>query len=174
MMTGKVRGKAPSQDVVLLCFSTALLVLNLQQQATASSVPVGTNPTSQSQPEHLSPIEELQLPPLKKPTLERPSGATDSTSAINKTSLVIKLSQRRVFVYQNNQLKASYPIAVGKAGWETPTGHYQVIDMQRNPAWQHPLNGKVIPPGPDNPLGERWIAFWTDGRDFIGFHGTPE
>lgn len=174
MMTEKVRGKAPSQHVMLLCFSTALLVLNFQQLATASSAPVGTKPTSQSQPEHLSPIEEPQLPPLKKPALDRPSEATDSTSVINNTSLVIKLSQRRVFVYQNNQLKVSYPIAVGKAGWETPTGHYKVIDMQRNPAWQHPLNGKVIPPGPDNPLGERWIAFWTDGRDFIGFHGTPE
>ncbi|WP_448572469.1 L,D-transpeptidase, partial [Trichothermofontia sp.] len=31
----------------------------------------------------------------------------------------------------------------------------------------------VIPPGPDNPLGPRWIGFWTDGKNFIGFHGTP-
>lgn len=30
-----------------------------------------------------------------------------------------------------------------------------------------------MPPGPDNPLGERWIAFWTDGTNVIGFHGTP-
>jgi lipoprotein-anchoring transpeptidase ErfK/SrfK len=22
-------------------------------------------------------------------------------------------------------------------------------------------------------LGERWIGFWTDGQDTIGFHGTP-
>jgi lipoprotein-anchoring transpeptidase ErfK/SrfK len=84
------------------------------------------------------------------------------------------LSQRRVYVYQDNKLKVSYPIAVGKTGWETPIGSYKVIDMQRNPAWEHPLNGTVIPPGPDNPLGLRWIAFWTDGRDFIGFHGTPD
>jgi hypothetical protein len=29
------------------------------------------------------------------------------------------------------------------------------------------------PPGPENPLGARWIGFWTDGNNAIGFHGTP-
>ncbi len=173
-MTGKVKGISPSQNIMLLCLSTALLVLNLQRPAKASSVPADTTSTSQSQPANRSYVTELQVPFLGEQFLYLPSEQTDSTSTIDNTSLVIKLSQRRVLVYQNNQLKASYPIAVGKAGWETPIGHYQVIDMQRNPAWEHPLNGTVIPPGPDNPLGERWIAFWTDGRDFIGFHGTPD
>ena len=45
--------------------------------------------------------------------------------------------------------------------------------MLRNPAWQHPFTGEVMPPGADNPLGSRWIGFWTDGTNFIGFHGTP-
>jgi lipoprotein-anchoring transpeptidase ErfK/SrfK len=31
----------------------------------------------------------------------------------------------------------------------------------------------VRPPGPDSALGLRWIGFWTDGKDTIGFHGTP-
>ena len=22
-------------------------------------------------------------------------------------------------------------------------------------------------------MGERWIGFWTDGTNYIGFHGTP-
>jgi lipoprotein-anchoring transpeptidase ErfK/SrfK len=29
-----------------------------------------------------------------------------------------------------------------------------------------------LAPGPDNPLGQRWIGFWNDGKDEIGFHGT--
>lgn len=87
--------------------------------------------------------------------------------------LIIKLSDRRVYVYRDHQLQISYPIAVGRAGWETPVGQYQVIQMIKNPTWEHPLTGEIIPPGPDNPLGERWIGFWTDGKNYIGFHGTP-
>lgn len=26
---------------------------------------------------------------------------------------------------------------------------------------------------PDNPLGTRWLGFWTNGKNWIGFHGTP-
>jgi lipoprotein-anchoring transpeptidase ErfK/SrfK len=88
--------------------------------------------------------------------------------------LVIKLSQRRVYVYQANQKLTSYPIAIGKVGWETPTGNFQVIQKLRNPAWKHPWTGEVVPPGPTNPLGDRWIGFWTDGENYIGFHGTTE
>ena len=91
----------------------------------------------------------------------------------NPIHLVIKLKDRQVYVYQNNQLLNTYPIAIGKKGWETPTGNFQVMQMVENPFWQHPLNGKIIPPGKENPLGDRWIAFWTDGKNYIGFHGTP-
>jgi lipoprotein-anchoring transpeptidase ErfK/SrfK len=45
--------------------------------------------------------------------------------------------------------------------------------MLKNPTWQHPWKGTIIPPGKENPLGDRWIAFWSDGTNFIGFHGTP-
>ena len=87
--------------------------------------------------------------------------------------LVLKLRERRVYVYQNDQLETTYPVAVGRANWETPTGNFQVLHMLQNPGWTNPLTGEVMPPGPDNPLGERWIAFWTDGNNYIGFHGTP-
>ena len=87
--------------------------------------------------------------------------------------LVIKLSDRRVYVYEHDQVKTSFPVAIGRAGWETPTGSYQVLQMLRNPAWQQPFTGEVMPPGVDNPLGSRWIGFWTDGTNFIGLHGTP-
>jgi lipoprotein-anchoring transpeptidase ErfK/SrfK len=83
------------------------------------------------------------------------------------------LRERRVYLYQGDRLLESYPVAIGKKGWETPTGDYQVIRMVQDPAWEHPWNGDIVPPGPDNPLGERWIGFWTDGKNTIGFHGTP-
>jgi len=172
-MTVKVRGNSPNQSFLLLCVSAAILAIAPQPQAVASSIPADNPKINKSQPESPSPIEEPQAPSLGEPPVYPPSQGTDQKSAIDNTHLVIKLSQRRVYVYQDNQLKVSYPIAVGKPGWETPIGRYKVFDMQRDPGWENPLNGKVIPPGPDNPLGTRWIAFWTDGRNSIGLHGTP-
>lgn len=92
----------------------------------------------------------------------------------NEIRLVIKLSDRLVYVYEDNEVKTSYPIAVGRDGWETPTGNYEVIQAIENPSWEHPFTGEIVPPGPTNPLGARWIGFWTDGTNYIGFHGTPE
>jgi lipoprotein-anchoring transpeptidase ErfK/SrfK len=45
--------------------------------------------------------------------------------------------------------------------------------MLQEPAWIHPLTGMAFPASDShNPLGHYWIAFWTDGKDCIGFHGT--
>jgi len=89
--------------------------------------------------------------------------------------LVIRLSKRRVTLYRGTTPVKSYAIAVGKPGWETPKGTYQVRQMFRNPTWIHPLKKGITIPGgdPENPLGRYWIGFWTDGKNWIGFHGTP-
>lgn len=87
--------------------------------------------------------------------------------------LVLNLQQRKVYVYEGDKAIASYPVAIGKKGWETPKGNFKVIQMVKNPIWQNPWNGKISPPGVNSPLGERWIGFWTDGKNTIGFHGTP-
>jgi lipoprotein-anchoring transpeptidase ErfK/SrfK len=91
-----------------------------------------------------------------------------------KTQVVVDLSDRRTYVYIGDEVIASYPIAVGKKGWETPTGSFQVIHMRHYPIWRHPITGKVFQAGTDSPLGDRWIGFWSDGRNEIGFHGTPD
>ena len=88
--------------------------------------------------------------------------------------LKISLSRRQVTLYRENTPIKSYPIAVGRKGWETPTGNFEVTQMIQNPKWINPITGKAIPGGdPENPLGRYWIGFWTNGRDWIGFHGTP-
>lgn len=121
----------------------------------------------------LLPIQIPELPPLGESSRFLPLEESYPEQTNRGTYLAIDLSDRRVYLYQDTQLLASYQIAIGKAGWETPTGNYQVMQMIRNPAWEHPWTGEVVPPGPDNPLGTRWIGFWTDGTNYIGFHGTP-
>jgi lipoprotein-anchoring transpeptidase ErfK/SrfK len=90
------------------------------------------------------------------------------------TRLVLNLTERKVQVFRNGEVYASYPVAIGKKGWETPTGEFDVLQMIKNPSWEHPWTGEVVPPGEENPLGQHWVGFWTDGENYIGFHGTPD
>lgn len=92
----------------------------------------------------------------------------------NEINLLLKVGERRVYVYRGKKLIKKYRVAVGKKGWETPTGDWKVRVMAKNPGWVSFKTGESFPPGPDNPLGERWIGFWLDDKtqDEIGFHGT--
>ncbi len=106
----------------------------------------------------------LELPPLTEftpflPDLER--------------KLVLRLRERRVYLYVGEEIEVSYPVAVGRPGWETPTGTFKVLHKVANPTWENPFNGRIIPPGPRNPLGDRLIVFAPMGNQgYAGFHGT--
>ncbi|GEM_PF-811014 len=88
--------------------------------------------------------------------------------------IVVDLSDREVSLYRNNQLQYLFPIAIGRVGWETPVGQFEIIEKQANPVWQNPITDEIVEPGPNNPLGVRWIGFWTDGKNQLGFHGTNQ
>lgn len=109
--------------------------------------------------------------PIKTPGAKTTAATTNSKTMATK--LVLNLKERRVYAYNEDKVLMSYPVAVGKKGWETPTGNFKVIQMIKDPVWQNPWNGKMVPSGPKGPIGERWIGFWTDGKNTIGFHGTP-
>ena len=91
--------------------------------------------------------------------------------------VVINRSGFQLSYYRKLRLVKSYTIAVGQAGLETPAGMYTVRDKQVNPSWHVPnsswagsLAGSVIPPGPQNPLKERWIGIDAGA----GIHGTDQ
>lgn len=106
-----------------------------------------------------------------------PSVAPDPASPY----LVIRLKDRRLDVMNDDAMTpvASFPIAVGREGRETPTGRFRVEEMIEHPDYQqidpHDRSRvlKRIPPGPANPLGERWIGFIRGDGWTIGIHGTP-
>lgn len=114
---------------------------------------------------------------IPQPSFSVPASIEPTTKTQSQTQpmrLEIQLKQKRVTVYRGDTKVKSYPIAVGRTGWETPVGTYKIRQMIRNPAWIHPFKGTTIPGGdPENPLGRHWIGFWTDGKNWIGFHGTP-
>jgi hypothetical protein len=79
-------------------------------------------------------------------------------------------------LFKRLRLTKTYRIAVGAAGYETPTGLYSVHNKAVNPAWSAPNKpwaglyaGTTVPGGaPDNPLKARWLGI-VNG---VGIHGT--
>ena len=97
------------------------------------------------------------------------------------TYVVIRVKDRRLDLVRDGAATplASFPIAVGRKGHETPIGRFKVEEKIENPDFQKfdPDDASrvlaVIPPGPTNPLGERWIGFIKGDGWTVGIHGTP-
>ncbi|HEY9861542.1 MAG TPA: L,D-transpeptidase [Candidatus Obscuribacterales bacterium] len=156
-----VRDESITRSFMLLCLGAAFLTLIVRSQTKAASLP------QPQQPAMAMSLKSAQTaPPVPKPKTIVPAQA--------QTHLVVDLSDRTVSIYRSQKLQVSYPVAIGQAGWETPTGTFEVTQMQPNPVWQHPITDQLITAGPDSPLGLRWIGFWSDGHNQIGFHGTNQ
>jgi len=143
-------------SLMFICFGSAVVLFSAARP----------EPT----PKHLIPKPPTPKPKIASISLVKPV-LTNAIAAMS-SRLVVDLSDAKVYSYWGDQLIASYRVAVGQPGWETPIGSFKVIQMQRNPVWKQPITGDLIPTGPNNPLGDRWISFWSDGRHQIGFHGT--
>jgi L,D-transpeptidase ErfK/SrfK len=93
--------------------------------------------------------------------------------------IVLNIPERQVYLFEGGQLKAHYPCAVGKPNWQTVTGTYKIIQKKVNPTWQPTKNmveradikDDPVPPGKENPLGDRWMGWSAPG---LGFHSTNE
>ena len=117
---------------------------------------------------------QKKLPPLKSPYAIDPARRIMDINPMQATRLEVSISRRTVTAFHGEIKLRTYPVAVGRAGWGTPVGDHRVLQTIEYPAWQNPFTGDVIASkDPENPLGDRWIGFWTDGKDWSGFHGTP-
>jgi lipoprotein-anchoring transpeptidase ErfK/SrfK len=95
-------------------------------------------------------------------------------------SPVVLVADRTKFqlrLYKQLTLVKSYTVAVGAVGFDTPAGLYHIQNKAVDPTWTVPhsawagdMAGKVVPPGPDNPLKARWMGIF----DGAGIHGTDE
>jgi lipoprotein-anchoring transpeptidase ErfK/SrfK len=88
--------------------------------------------------------------------------------------IVIDRKAHQLHFYEHLKASKTWPIAVGRAGLETPGGLYDIQWEEVNPPWRVPnspwagkLAGKTIPPGPDDPIKARWMAF----NGGAGIHG---
>lgn len=90
--------------------------------------------------------------------------------------VVINLPELRLYFFDRSSgTVQTYPIGIGDEGWESPLGSFHFTEKRPNPSWYIPqsLQAKygmaVMPPGPENPLGEYMMKFSAGP---YGVHGT--
>ena len=99
-----------------------------------------------------------------------------------RSGLVINVAEMRVYYYPKGApVVRTWPISIGRVGWETPLGETSIVRKKARPIWYPPdsireesaRSGRTLPravgPGPDNPLGSHAL--------YLGFpqyliHGT--
>jgi lipoprotein-anchoring transpeptidase ErfK/SrfK len=128
-------------------------------------------------------IDELRHPTVSRivharvVTL-RPAVTLKTLARTYYTYVSVDRDHFKLRLFKRLRLVKTYPIAVGMAGLETPTGVRHVLEKQVNPAWHVPnspwagsLAGQTIPASdPRDPIKARWLGLGGG----VGIHGTAE
>jgi lipoprotein-anchoring transpeptidase ErfK/SrfK len=97
------------------------------------------------------------------------AAATDTRAAAKTRRIVVSIADRKLALIDGDSVTKIYEVAVGAAETPSPAGEFLIASRVENPSWYWP--GKVIPPGPQNPLGPRWMGLGEGG---FGIHGTNQ
>ncbi len=106
-----------------------------------------------------------------------------------RRGIVINLPEYRLYYFPEPTRKGdrreviTFPISVGRMDWKTPLGLTRISAKQKNPSWtppssiraEHAFDGeelpRVVPAGPDNPLGAYALRLAIAG---YLIHGTDK
>jgi len=83
--------------------------------------------------------------------------------------LIVNIPARKIALVVDGKVAKVYPVAVGKRSTPSPTGTFHIASHVMNPTYWH--EGKVVRPGPGNPVGTRWMSLGYKG---FGLHGTNQ
>lgn len=107
--------------------------------------------------------------------------------AAERRGIVLNIPEMRLYYYpaalrRGGRLRViTYPVGVGREGWTIPYARTRINLKAENPSWtppesiraEHALLGdplpRVVPPGPDNPLGAHALRLALPG---YLIHGT--
>lgn len=94
--------------------------------------------------------------------------------------IVVNLGELRLYFLdsgENKPVVTSFPVGIGRQGFETTPGRYWIIEKEKDPYWnippslwdEYPEEAGQIPPGSLNPLGD--YALRLSRHDYL-IHGT--
>ncbi len=104
-----------------------------------------------------------------------------------RTGVIVNLAEMRLYYFHDDEnggaRVTTYPIGIGREGWDTPLMTTQIAQKKTDPAWVVPESIKleyrakgeelpdVVAPGPDNPLGRFALRL---GNPSYLIHGTNQ
>lgn len=102
-----------------------------------------------------------------------------------RKGIVVNLAEHRLYYFPSDEnLVITFPVGIGRKGWETPLGITKVVAKERNPVW-HPSqklraeaesNGfslpEYFPASPYNPLGKYALRLGWSGYLIHGTNNT--
>jgi len=81
--------------------------------------------------------------------------------------LMVNIPARKIVLVEDGKVVKMYSVAVGKKSTPSPSGSFHIASHVVKPTYSHA--GKVVGPGPANPVGTRWMSIGFKG---YGIHGT--
>lgn len=107
---------------------------------------------------------------------------------VPRDGIILNIASKRLFYFPpaeegQPQTVMTYPIGIGRVGWETPLGSSAVVSKARDPSWYVPASVRkeheelgdplpaIVGPGPDNPLGRHVLKLGIPG---YLIHGTNQ
>ncbi|MDO8290297.1 MAG: L,D-transpeptidase family protein [Parvibaculum sp.] len=96
-----------------------------------------------------------------------------------RRGIVINLPELRLYYFLSDREVLTFPIGIGKEGYETPLGSTTIKRKRMHPTWvptasahaETPGLPAQVPPGPDNPMGELALYLGWPG---YAIHGTDK
>ena len=96
------------------------------------------------------------------------------------SGIVINIAEMRLYHFlliDEQKIVRTYPLGIGREGFDTPVGVYKISIIEKDPVWDVPASIRkekpylpaAVPPGPDNPLGSHFLRL---SNTSYGIHGT--
>lgn len=103
-----------------------------------------------------------------------------------RVGIVLNIPEMRLYYFPETKSGVepqviTYPLGIGREGWATPYTKTRIVQKKERPTWyppesirkEHEENGdplpKMVPPGPDNPMGEYALKLAVGA---YSIHGT--
>src|SRR5437660_9123169 len=158
MTRPKIETPVEKAGLMVLILFWVLALAALSQAAHGQEL----KPVTQQKPASAQKASAKQQPATSQKKTKQATAEESSTRLI-----VISIPDRQLALIVDGEVVKVYPIAVGKESTPSPEGEFTVISRNVDPTYYH--EGKVVPPGKNNPLGTRWMGLDLKG---YGIHGT--
>lgn len=143
-------------------------------QANRSARPAQPDQSEQSNPQSQERARQLALKAGNEQ--QREQARQQARQQLQNLRFEVDISDRKLRVFQGDQLAATHDVAVGTSEWPTPTGSWEFHRVDLNPEWIPPNEGWASdaerqPPGsPENPMGRARLVYRMPNT----VHGTDD